>query len=117
MRAGAYTCVSSVQTFLEKCNEYDDFSDPVPIDKTDTVYSIAVADLNGDGHADIVLGNSEAPGVVLIDQGRGRTFTHVSFGDNQGTVYGLAIADVNGDGVVDTTDVSIVRAHLGSFVP
>jgi hypothetical protein len=26
-------------------------------------------------------------------------------------------ADVNGDGVVDSTDVSIVRAHLGSNVP
>jgi VCBS repeat protein len=77
------------------------FSDPVPIDKIDTIYSIAIADLNGDGRADIVLGNSEAPGVVLINDGTGRTFTTVRFGDKQGTVYGLAIGDVNGDGSLD----------------
>jgi len=67
------------------------FSAPVPMSTgTESVYSIAVADMNGDGYRDVVLGNLEAPGAVLINDGTGRKFTRVSFGDKQGTVYGLA---------------------------
>jgi hypothetical protein len=78
------------------------FSEPVQIvGKKETVYSMAVADMNGDGRADIVLGNDQAPGIVLINDGTGRRFTRVRFGDKKGTVYGLALADVNGDGLPD----------------
>jgi hypothetical protein len=86
------------------------FSDPVPITgKADTVYSIAVANMNGDGYADIVLGNQQAPGAVLINDGTGRSFTRVPFGDGLGTAYGLALGDVNGDGSSD-----IVAARSGA---
>ena len=77
------------------------------------MYSISVADLNADGHADIVLGNSEAPGSVLINNGMGRTFTLVRFGDNHGTVYGLAIGDVNGDG---SPDIIAARSDAPSML-
>jgi hypothetical protein len=78
------------------------FSEPMPIaEKTDIPYSIAITDMNGDGQSDIVLGNQQTPGVVLINDGTGRKFTLVRFGDNKGAVSGLAIGDVNGDGSPD----------------
>jgi hypothetical protein len=90
------------------------FSDPVPIvEKTDSVYSIAISDLNGDGHADVVLGNQQAQGAVLINDGTGRRFTLVRFGDKQGTVYGLALGDVNGDG---SPDIVAARSDAPSML-
>lgn len=106
------------------------FSEPLPLaEKTDNPYAIAIADLNGDGQADIVLGNEKTPGAALINEGAGRKFTLVRFGDKQGNllsnanlspqesarqgtpgaVYGLAIGDVNGDGSPD-----IVAARSGA---
>jgi hypothetical protein len=77
------------------------------------VYAIAVADVNVDGHADIVLGTQQAPGAVLINDGTGRKFTRVSFGDGRGTVYGLALGDVNGDG---SPDIVAARSDAPSML-
>jgi hypothetical protein len=93
---------------------HTEFSNPVQIvGKEDTVYSIAVADMNGDGRADIVLGNNEARGVVLINDGTGRNFTRISFGNSQGAVYGLALGDVNGDG---SPDIIAARSDAPSML-
>lgn len=35
------------------------------------------------------------------NEGTGRRFHVVHFGDNKGTVYGFALADVDGDGQID----------------
>ena len=64
-------------------------------------YALAVADLNHDGASDIIVGNVEEPSTVYFNDGTGRHFTPVHFGDQKGTVYGFAIADLDGDGLLD----------------
>lgn len=96
------------------------FSEPMPIaEKADILYSIAIADMNGDGYADVVLGNEKTPGAVLVNDGTGRKFTLIRFGDNKGAVYGLAIGDVNGDGspdIVAARSDALSMFYLNSLV-
>jgi len=61
---------------------------------------LRTADLNADGHADIITSNFEASSVsVLFGDGRG-TFTRKDF-PAPPDPFGLAIADLNGDGHLD----------------
>jgi hypothetical protein len=75
----------------------------------DFAFSVAVADVNGDGHLDILVQNfydstscTAGPLGVLLGKGDG-TFQPVILG---GLAYGqLALADVNGDGKLDIVAV------------
>ncbi len=79
--------------------------------------SVALADLSGDGHLDLVVGYSGMVSVLLGDG-------HGSFGSRtdysiSGVPYGLAIRDLNGDGkldVVATNDSASVSVYLGDGV-
>src|SRR5215211_7582605 len=74
------------------------FSTGVPVGgRTPTPYALVVGDVSGDGKPDIIIGNVEAQSMAYINDGSGRHFHVVRFGDNKGTVYGFAIADVNRD--------------------
>jgi hypothetical protein len=50
---------------------------------------------NHDGKIDIVVGNVEAPSTIYFNDGSGRHYTPIHFGDNKGAAYGLAIADLD----------------------
>src|SRR5262249_17851121 len=82
-------------------------------------YSLAIADLNRDGHLDIVAGNLDQADAGYFNEGRGKSFRVVRFceagrrkskaGVNNGfATYGLAIGDIDGDGYPD-----IVVARTG----
>ena len=78
-----------------------------------TPYALAVNDLNLDGKIDIVVGNVEAPSTVYFNDGSGRHYTPVHFGDNKGAVYGFAIADLDRDGL---PDIAVARSDAPSVV-
>jgi hypothetical protein len=73
------------------------FQAAVPVASTHNPAAVAAADLNGDGNADLVLGN-----IVLLGNGDG-TFQSplTSLADQYGYYNGEAIADLNGDGKPD----------------
>jgi hypothetical protein len=71
------------------------------------------ADLNGDGHADLIVGYVDAPGVIYYNDGTGRNFTAHPFGDGKGTIYGMASGDLDGDGRVDLV---AARSDAPSFI-
>ncbi|MFT3934983.1 MAG: VCBS repeat-containing protein [Chitinophagaceae bacterium] len=64
-------------------------------------YAVAIADLNKDGKPDIIVGHVETASTVYYNNGSGKPFTPVYFGDEKGTVCGFAIRDFNGDGILD----------------
>ncbi|MGE3473287.1 MAG: FG-GAP repeat domain-containing protein [Vicinamibacterales bacterium] len=62
---------------------------------------MSLADLDGNGTTDLVVGYIVARPAVFFNDGSGRRFTPVPFGDDKGTAYGIAVADVDEDGRLD----------------
>lgn len=71
--------------------------------------SVALGDLNGDGHLDIIQENSGQSYFYLNDQQGNFPFSF-AFGDNQNTHNGIAVADLNGDGNLDIVQSNGVPA-------
>jgi hypothetical protein len=70
----------------------------------ESAYSIAVADVNGDGKPDLVVANSDSNTVgVLLGNGDGTFQTVITYisGGIPGNPLAVAVADVNGDGKPD----------------
>ncbi len=65
-------------------------------------WSVAVADLNGDGKPDIVVANSSGGGVgILLGNGDGTFQTVVTYDSGGSFPTSVAVADLNGDGKPD----------------
>src|SRR5208337_200223 len=86
------------------------FSKPIPYDPGGSATSIAVADVNGDGHLDLVVAYwNEGSVGVLLGKGDG-TFQPVVKYDSGGTgAPSVAVADINGDG---KPDIVVLNAWL-----
>lgn len=90
------------------------FSAEVAVDNGPvTPYALAVKDLNADGKVDIVVGNVAAPSTVFFNDGSGRHYTPVHFGDAEGVTFGFAIADLDGDGRLD---IAVARSNATNVV-
>jgi hypothetical protein len=83
-------------------------------------FSVAVADLNGDGHPDIIVTVCSASGCgtggevsVLLGHGDGTFQTATPYGSGGGDPFDLAVADVNRDGKVDLLVSNLVNNTVG----
>ena len=71
-------------------------------------YSVAIADLNGDGNLDLVVaneqqskGDSQGSISVMLGKGNGKFHAPANYSSGGESAYSISIADVNGDGKLD----------------
>jgi FG-GAP-like repeat len=77
--------------------------------------AIAIADLNKDAAADIVVGAAEGPGTIFFNAGKETPmrFESARWNDGKGTVYGVAIGDLDGD---SWPDLAVARSEAPNAV-
>ncbi len=81
---------------------------------TDAIpYALAVGDVDLDGTTDVIVGHIEAAATVHFNDGSGRSYTSVEFGDGQGAAYGFAIGDLDEDG---WPDIAVARSGAPNAV-
>jgi reactive intermediate/imine deaminase len=69
---------------------------------SDRSYSALLADLNGDGHLDVIVSNDRPdPGLVYLNRGDGTFTVGSTWGDAEWTTRQVQVADLDGDGHLD----------------
>jgi hypothetical protein len=86
------------------------------------VYSLAVADVNGDGIPDVIEGNPFVPSLnynsgvsVMLGNGDGTFQNPMSFAVSGSDPVSIAVADLNGDGKPDIVEVSYFGIYGSSI--
>ena len=81
-------------------------------------YSVAIADVNGDGKPDLIIANeqqskTDPAGSISVMLGKGNGTFHVAVNYSSGgeSAYSISVADVNGDGKLDLV---VANGCLGS---
>ena len=83
----------------------------------DSTIDVAVADVNGDGHDDLLLANRDnQPNSWILNDGKTRFEKRLEFGKAESQTRAVAAGDLNGDGHVDWVTGNIGQpnfAYLG----
>ena len=74
---------------------------------------LAVADVNGDGHADVLTVNSTNSVRMLLGTGTGTLQAAVTYTTVTATAYGIAVADMTSDGNPDLLLVDATNDRMG----
>lgn len=75
-------------------------------------YSAVLADVDGDGFPDLVIGNDAPdPKVVYLNDGQGNFRLGTTFGGPEWGTRNIAVADLNGDGL---PDIIVANRHGGT---
>lgn len=79
--------------------------------------ALALADMNGDGHLDIVVARATGSGAITLLMGRGDgTFQRIDASNQAGdTPYALAVADFNKDGSPDVAVANYFGAEIAAL--
>lgn len=78
------------------------FTNPIPYDAAGSPSSVTVADMNGDGHLDLVVSYwTEGTVGVLLGNGDGTFQPVVKYSSGDAHSWRVAVADVNEDGKLD----------------
>jgi|GEM_PF-898925 len=79
----------------------------------DSTLDVVVADLNQDGHQDLVLANRDGQqNQVLLNDGQLRFPRQIPFGTGQDNTRAVAVADLNGDGHLDLVSGNIGQPNM-----
>ena len=78
------------------------------VDTADT-YSIAAADVDGDGDLDVLLGNYGSPSLVLLNAGDGTLLKSIELPGGSAITNSIAAADLDSDG-----DLDVLLGNYGS---
>jgi hypothetical protein len=116
----------TVNVLLQEASAHGTFAAPVsyPIASQDLAQSIVVADLQGDGHLDIVIGGQQSVTVLLHDPANPGQFLPATVYPAPGANE-IAIADINGDGkpdivvsngVTNPVVLGVVTTHPGMLL-